>query len=184
MTLQAKHSGSPIDLEATFDGDLIVRAIVEDEIEHASATGNAFIFYVAEAAIDTTDTVLFVKNDDPAILVLDRCTLNSDAAEIMSWFIAVGTASTVPAGGSVITPTNLYPTFAGKTFDHVARTDETAVAQGTVIERHLIPVAGVTHHIDLHGLLLGKGHYVQFDITGTTPVVGMSLWAHWEVEAV
>ena len=183
MTLQARHKGSPKQLESTFDGDLIVRAIVEEEIEHASATGDSFSFHVTSAAIDTTDTVLFVKNDDASLLVLDRCTLLSDVAQTMTWQICLGKAITTPSGGA-LTPVNLYPTFDGKTYTHISLTDETAVAQGSIIEEHTLIIGASPLYVPLHGVILGKGQYVQFDIVGTTPAVGMTLWAHWEIEAV
>ena len=182
MSIKGKHNNQDKDIQATDDGELIVRAITEEGIEHAAGMGNAFSFHVTEAAIDTTDTVLFVRNDDAALLVLDRCTLNGDVAEIMNWQIRLGKATTTPTGGA-LTPVNLYPTFSGKTFTHISLTDETAVAAGDLIEEHKVQVLNPAHHVPLHGIVLGKGHYVQFDIVGTTPVVGMTLWAHWETEA-
>ena len=181
------HNGTETNIKATFDGDLIVRAVTEEEIEHSAATGEAFAFHVTEAAIDTTDTVLFLRNDDDAILVLDRATFGTDVAEPMTWQVCLGNATTTPAGGSAITPTNLYQTYSGKTFENICRTDETSVAQGTIVEEHRLGsdvVGSNSKTVGLHGILLGKGHYVQFDIVGTTPVVGMTLWGHWEVEAV
>lgn len=183
MSLKGTHNGTGKLIQATDDGELIVRAIVEQEIEHASSKGNAFSFHVTSAAISTTDTVLFVRNDDSEVLVLDRCTLNNDLVETMTWQICLGSASTTPSGGA-LTPVNLYPTFANKTFEHISLTDETAVAQGSIIEEYTLQVAptekqGVPLIVPLHGVILGKGQYVQFDIVGTTPVVGMTLWAHW-----
>lgn len=181
MTLQAKHINSPKDLQATEDGHLITQAIVQEEIEHAAVKGNAFAFFVTSAAIDTTDTVLFVRNDDDALFLCDRATLYADAAETMTWQIALGTATTTPSGGA-LTPTNLYQTFSGKTFSHISLTDETAVAQGTIIETHVMLLNAVQLSVPLHGIVLGKGQYIQFDVTGTTPIVGMTLWGHWEAD--
>jgi hypothetical protein len=183
MTIQGKHNGIAKDIEATDDGELIVRAITEEEIEHASSKGNAFSFHVTSAAIDSTDTVLFVRNDDATLLVLDRCTLNADLVETMTWQICLGSTITTPSGGA-LSPVNLYPTFASKSFSHISLTDETAVAQGSIIEEHTIVMAPTEKQtlpllVPLHGIILGKGQYVQFDIVGTTPVVGMTLWGHW-----
>lgn len=183
MGIQGKHKGVNTDIRATDDGELVVRAITEEEIEHASGMGSAFSFHVTSAAIDTADTVLFVKNTDSALLVLDRCTLNSDVAETMTWQLRVGTAITTPAG-SALTPVNLYPTFSGNTFSHISLTDETAVAAGSLIEEYKMIIGADPLLVPLHGLILGKGHYIQFDIVGTTPAVGMTLWAHWENEAI
>ena len=182
MAIKGKNNGADIDIAATPDKALLVQAITEEEIEHAAGKGDAFSFHVTEAAIDTTDTVLFVRNDDDALLVLDRCTLNGDVAEIMNWQICLGSATTTPAGGSVITPMNLYQSFSGKSYAHTARTDETDVAQGTCIYEEKVQVLQGAAHVPLHGIILGKGQYVQFDIVGTTPVVGMTLWGHWQTE--
>lgn len=183
MSIKGEHNNGELNLQCDEDGNLVTRSIIEEEIEHAASKGDAFTFHVTEAAIDTGDTVLFVKNNDSALLVLDRCTLNGDVASIMNWQIRLGTATTTPSGGA-LTPVNLYPTFSGKTFTHVSLTDETAVAAGSLIEEHKVQVLGSAALVPLHGIILGKGHYVQFDIVGTTPVVGMTLWAHWESEAI
>jgi hypothetical protein len=183
MAIKGKHKGADIDITATDDGELIVRAINEEVIEHASGNGLAFSFHVVEAAIDTTDTVLFVKNTDDKIFVCDRATLQSDAAAIMLWDIAIGKATTTPvAGGGTTTPISLYPTYSSVP-SHIAMYDETAVAQGDVIHSHRLPAGAASAHIELHGVLLGKGQYIQFDVSGTTPVVGCTLWGHWETEA-
>ena len=83
----------------------------------------------------------------------------------------------------MILKVNLFPTH-NDTFDHVARTDETAVAAGDLIESIELPAAASTYALDLHGILLAKGQYIQFDVEGTTPIVGVSMWGHWEREAV
>jgi len=183
MALKGKHNGVDTDIQSTVDGELVVRAITEERIEQAASKGNAFSFHVTEAAIDTTDTVLFVRNDDANLLVLDRCTLNGDVAEIMNWQIRLGKAITTPSGGA-LTPVNLYPSFSGRTFTHISLTDETAVAAGDLVEEHKVQVLQEATDVSLSGIVLGKGHYIQFDIVGTTPVVGMTLWAHWESESI
>lgn len=183
MALQGKHNNSNKDIKATDDGELIVRAIIEEEIEHFASIGNSFSFHVTSTAISTTDTVLFVRNDDSALFVPDRATLNSDLSETMTWQIRLGKAITTPSGNA-LTPVNLYPTFSGKTFSHISLQDETAVAAGDLIEEHTLAALASPEIIDMHGIILGKGQYIQFDIVGTTPVVGMTLWGHWESEAV
>jgi hypothetical protein len=185
MAIKGTYNGGDKDIKATEDGHLIVRSIIEEEIEHASADGNSFAFRVAEAAIDTTDTVLFFKNEDDAVFIPDRVTLGADDSEKMQWDICIGSATTTPvAGGGTITPVNLYQTYSGKTFDHTAMYDETAVAQGSIIDTHNVKAAETSLTVNLNGIILGKGHYIQIDVTGTTPVVGCTMWGHWQMEAI
>lgn len=180
MAIKGDQNGADTSIKAV-DQALLVQAITEEEIEHAAGKGDAFSFHVTEAAIDTTDTVLFIRNDDNALLVLDRCTLNGDVASIMNWQIRTGKTTTAPSGGA-LTPVNLYPTFSGHSFTHISLTDETAVAAGDLMYEEKVQVLQPAAHVELHGMIIGKGQYVQFDIVGTTPVVGMTLWAHWQTE--
>lgn len=183
MAIKGKHNGVDKDIRSTDDGELITRAIIEEEIEHFSGLGNAFSFHVTSTAISTTDTVLFLRNDDANLFIPDRVTFNSDLSETMTWQIRLGKAITTPSGNA-LTPVNLYPTNSGKTFTHISLQDETAVAAGDLIDEHTMAALASPLVVDLHGVILGKGQYIQFDIVGTTPVVGMTLWGHWESEAV
>ena len=182
MAIKGKYNGLDRDIAATQGGELIVRAIIEEEIEHFSGIGNSFSFHVTSTAIDTTDTVLFVRNDDSNLFVPDRVTLNSDLSETMTWQIRLGKAITTPSGNA-LTPVNIYPTFSGKTFTHISLQDETAVAAGDLVSEFTMAALASPLHVDMGGIILGKGQYLQFDIVGTTPVVGMTLWGHWESEA-
>ena len=46
--------------------------------------------------------------------------------------------------------------------DVLALSDETAVAQGTIIDRVKTPIDGTLQH-NLSGIILGRGNYIQFD---------------------
>tara|TARA_R110002126_G_scaffold1757_2_gene10558 strand:- start:3852 stop:4403 length:552 start_codon:yes stop_codon:yes gene_type:complete len=183
MAIKGEYNNTDKAIRATRDGDLITRAIIEEEIEHFAGLGNSFSFHVTSTAIDTADTVLFLRNDDSNLFVPDRVTFNSDLSATMTWQIRLGKAITTPSGNA-LTPVNIYPTFSGKTFTHISLQDETAVAAGDIIEECTMAALASPLHVDLHGVILGKGQYLQFDIVGTTPVVGMTLWGHWESEAV
>jgi len=183
MAIQGKHNGRNTDIKSTSDGELVTFSINEEAIEHAAGMGDAFSFHVTSTAIDTTDTVLFIRNDDSHLLVPDRITLNSDLSETMTWQMRLGKAITTPSGNA-LTPLNLYPTHSGKTFTHISLQDETAVAAGDLVAEYTVAALAPPLEIDIHGIILGKGQYIQFDIVGTTPVVGMTLWAHWEKESV
>lgn len=179
MAIQGKFNGKDTDIKATDGGHLVTDAVITSEIFHVALDGGAFAFHVTQAAIDTTDTVLFLRNDDTALFFPDRCTFNADDDAAMVWQIRLGKAITTPSGGA-LTPINTYPTFSGKTFTHISLTDETGVTAGDLIEEHKLAAAASAHHVELDGVVLGKGQYIQFDIVGATPIVGMTLWGHWE----
>ena len=104
--------------EVNGENELVVRAITEAEIEHASITGKAYAWDSTELDIDAGDTMLFVKNMN----------------EIFSTSVA----------------------------EAVAFSDETAVADATVLTRIKTPVDGRLS-IDLTGVILGKNHYIQIN---------------------
>ena len=146
--------------EVTEDGELVTRAITEAELEHASDKGKAFAWDSLEINIDATDTMLFVRNDSDEHLHLTYATINGSDA-ICTWTIHIGAATTTPAGGAVVAGINLNERFSTVAPDTTARSDETAVADGSIIGRVKTPIDN-THIQPLVGVILGKGHYIQF----------------------
>ena len=55
-------NGVDIQLKSNSEGELIVRSIIEREIEHESAEGAAFVWTSLDGDIDAGDTLLFIKN--------------------------------------------------------------------------------------------------------------------------
>lgn len=180
MSLIEDGKGRAYKAEVNAEQELVVRAITEEEIEHASAIlGSAYSWDSTELDINATDTMLFVKNTGDVPLVLDRATINGSNA-ICFWTILIGSATTTPAGGAVVTGVNLNQTFSAQAADAVARSDETAVADGSIIDRVKTPIDNTIQH-DLHGVILGKGHYVQFNQITESDSGSVVLFGHFEL---
>ena len=172
--------GRAFKAEVNAEQQLVVRAITEEEIEHASATlGSAYSWDSTELDINTGDTMLFVKNTGDVPLVLDRALINGSNV-ICTWTLLIGSATTTPAGGAGVVGVNLNETFSSQLADAVARSDETAVADGSIIARVKTPVTN-TIEINLHGIILGKGHYIQFNQITESTSGSVVLFGHFEV---
>ena len=76
MTIKGTYKGTPKSIAATEDNELIVRAITEEEIEHASGKGKAYVWHSANTDIDVGDTILFIKNLGDEFLIFDRVFLH------------------------------------------------------------------------------------------------------------
>ena len=180
MSLIEDGKGRGYKAEVNTEQELVVRAVTEEEIEHASGIlGSAFSWDSTEKDIDTGDTMLFVKNTGDTPLILDRATINGSNV-ICTWTILIGSATTIPAGGTAVTGVNLNQTFSAQGADAVARADETAVADGSIIDRVKTPVTNTLQH-NLHGVILGKGHYVQFNQITESTSGSVVLFGHFEV---
>lgn len=164
--------------EVNEEFELVVRAIVEAEIEHASGKlGTAFSWDSTELDIDAGDTMLFVKNIGDTPLILDRLTINGSNV-ICTWTILIGAATTTPAGTEVI-GVNINESFSTKMADAVAKSDETAVADGAIIDRIKTPVSNTRVH-DMTGIILGKNHYVQINQITESTSGSVVLYGHFE----
>ena len=173
-TIKSGSSGSVADV--TDENQLVVRAIIEEEIEHASTEGAAYIWYSGAAQdLAAGDTFLFIRNDGDTPLILDRLVLLGSNV-ICTWSIHIANATTTPAGGSVVTGVNMNNRFSGTAADVTARTGETAVADGTLAEQIITAVTTTERH-SLLGYILEKGQYIQINqdtesSSGSTTIVG------------
>jgi hypothetical protein len=147
--------------EVNVENELVARSITESELEHASGVlGTAYSFDSTELDIDAGDTMLFIKNIGDTPMILDRLILNGSNV-ICTWDIGIGTATTTPAG-TTVTPVNLHPLFNGNACDCVAISDETAVADASVVMRAKTPVSN-TVVLSLDGIILSKNSYIQIN---------------------
>jgi len=164
--------------EVNPEQELVVRSITESEIEHASATaGNAYSWDSGIRDIDAGDTMLFVMNTGDTPLILDRLVVNGSNV-ICAWEILIGAETTTPSGTDVI-GTNLNEIFSTKLADASAFYDETAVADGNIVDR--ITTGANGHHIhDLTGMILGKNHYVQINQETESTSGSVILHGHYE----
>jgi len=160
------------------ENELVVRAITENELEAASEKGESYSWHAAAADIDTTDTMLFIKNLSDTALHLERLILGGSNV-ICDWTVGIGAASTTPTG-TLITPVNLNESFASKVPDAIAYSDETAVATAATLDAYWTPITN-TMKFSLSGIILGKNHYVQ--VTQITAGTGgsASIFGHYEL---
>jgi len=118
-------------MEVNDEGEGVVHAIVETEIVHASARGNAFCWFAPTINVDINDTLLFIKNLGDTPLLLDRMRIvGGNVAS--TYTIHLGKLTTTPTAIN-ITGTNLNPRFSDNADVH-ATTDEDLVADGTTVE--------------------------------------------------
>lgn len=169
-------TGKGFEAQVNDENQLQTHSVTELEIVHASLDGNAFVWTSGTQDIDATDTMLFIKNTGDVPLNLS--VLNVIGSNVAcTWTIHIGSDTTTPAGGSVITPVNLNRIFASDTADAVARTDETAVADGDILTTFHTAATVQARPVSLVGIVLGKGHYIQINqetesTSGTVTIVG------------
>lgn len=167
-----------IGMEVNDEGQGVVRAIIEPELEHASGRlGTAYTWDSTTLNIDAGDTMLFVKNTGDVPLILDKLVLNGSNV-ICTWEIGIGALQTTPAG-TTVTAVNMNEVFSSKTPDAVSFSDETAIADASVSFRFITPVTD-TKVFDMTGLILGKNHYVQINQETASTSGSAILVGHFE----
>jgi hypothetical protein len=164
--------------EVNEEQELVVRAITEEEIEHASGIlGSAFAWDSTELNIDAGDTMLFVKNTGDVPLILDRLSINGSNV-ICTWEIKIGALTTTPSG-TTVTAVNMNEVFASKQPDSVSFSDETALADGSLVDRIKTAISGY-EQLNLHGIILGKNHYIQINQVTESTSGSAVLIGHFE----
>lgn len=132
-----------------------------------------------EQELDSGDTMLFIQNTGDVPLILDRMPIiGSNVA--CTWTIHTGADVTTPSSTVVVTPVNLNRIFASKSSDSLARTDETAVADGDILTTFHTAATVQAPPIDLNGLILGKGHYIQINQETTSTSGTITIIGHFE----
>ena len=142
-------------------GILATQSIIQSELEHYSAEGASFCWNSTDKDIDAGDTMLFVKNTSDRFLTLSRVIITSSNVAC-TWTIGIGAATTTPAG-TVVTAINLNENLSTKTFDYLAYSDETAVADATPMFQVITPASIDSKIVPLDGIILGKNHYIQIN---------------------
>lgn len=165
--------------EVNLEQQLVVRAITEAELEHASARlGSAYSWVAPERDLVAGETMLFVKNTGLIPLVLDSLHINGSNVACI-WDVGIGGDATTPAG-SLITPVNLNQIFSANTPEAIAYTDETAIPDAPVLMR--IKTAADAHHkFDMTGVILGRGHYIQVNQETESTSGSCILIGHFEI---
>jgi len=170
--------GRGFQAEVNDEQELVVRSIVESEIEHASAEGNAFTWNSNILDIDAGDTMLFVKNEGDIPLVLDRLIINGTNV-ICTWDLNIGSLTTPPTG-TVVPSVNLNRSFASKVAPATAVSDELDIADGDTFDS--VKTLTDVHHIHpLNGVILGRNQYIQINQETEATSGSLVLYGHFEV---
>ncbi len=164
--------------EVNVQNELVTRAIAEPEIEHASSIGNAYTWHAPIRDVVAGETFLFVKNLGSVPLILDRLVF-AGSNVICQWDIGIGSATTTPAGDAVV-GVNMNESFSTRLADAQGLTDETAVADATVMFHVWTPITN-TVVFPLDGVILGQNHYVQINQETESSTGSLSLVGHFEV---
>jgi hypothetical protein len=174
------NNGTETQIRSTIDGELEVRAIVESQLEHASARGDAYAWRSNNGDIDAGDTLLFLKNTSDKFLIFSYA-IFTPANVVCTYDIGVGNDTTTPTGNS-ITGTNINGTITVAE-SYEAYDDETAVADAT-------PILSVTvsttesYRIELDGIILGKNQYLQINQETESTSGRVTVFGHFEEELI
>ena len=162
--------------QVNLENELVTRSIVESEIEHASASGNAYVWDSTEKDIDAGDTMLFVQNTSETPLILDVATINGSNV-ICTWTMHTGADITTPSG-TTVSGVNMNPKFRSVPADAIGYADETAVADGDIVCRVKTAIS-TTQNVNLGGFILERNHYVQFTQVTESTSGSVILRAHY-----
>jgi len=164
MQIESPSTGRKAEVNEEFE--LTVRAARESRFAKASREGRGFSWDSTEKDIDTGDTMLFVKNEGTKNLNLVHAIINGSNV-ICTWTVLIGTATTTPSG-TTISSVSLNPGFSTSLATVTALSDETAVADGSIIGRIKTPVTN-SFDYNLDGVILVPESYVQVNqITEST----------------
>jgi hypothetical protein len=180
MTRIADGKGKHGFAEVNAEQQLVVRAVSESEIEHESAEhGSAYIWDSTELNLDAGETFLFVKNVSDQALHIEALIINGSNV-VCIWDIGIGAATTTPAGTPVI-GVNMNTIFASKPAEAIAFSDETAVADATIVGRAKTQI-GEQVIYPMQGVILGKNTYVQVNQETSSTSGSVILIAHYVLD--
>ena len=158
------------------EGHAEVFAISVNEFENVSARERlSFSWTIVPANFSAAETLLLVQNDsDSLILHIEDVEVENDLNSLVQIHLTDRAALT-PAGGVVVTGVCWNQTAPRKALA-IARSNETANAQGNVIWNHEI-IADTPKLIPLNGaVLLGKGQSIAVDVTsGATTIASCTI---------
>jgi hypothetical protein len=174
------ESGNETQIKSTSDGQLEVRAIMETELEHASAKGRAYAWRSNNANIDAGDTLLFIKNTSDKFLIFSYA-IFTPANVVCTYNIGIGAETTTPAGNA-ITATNLNGTI-NINESYTAYDDETAVADATPMVSYTTNTTE-SLRVELDGFILGKNQYLQINQETESTSGRVTVFGHYEEELI
>ena len=148
---------------------LMTRAVVSTELGYHSEEDGAAFSWTASADINATDSILWLRNDDPnRNLIVENVSVSSDAAS--SWFVYCPV--NVTPDGTVVTGVNLNRTSGNVALATCHRDNTSAVLANYIYYGH--SMAAETKTFSMHGaLVLGYLDCVAVDVT-TEPTLAQA----------
>jgi hypothetical protein len=173
-------NGNTYTAEVNSDQQLLARAVVVPELHHASLSGEAFAWNAVSADIDTTDTILAVRNDSSSkYLVIDKLYVWGDVSAKFDVHLITATYT---AAGTAVTGVCLNkakPTVA----DATAKADETGNTQGDIILTLSNNEVGSDQFgidYDFQGsVILGEDQAIGVDIVGESAAFECTIIGHY-----
>lgn len=147
------------------EGQLETFSVAVNEFENVSARSRlSFTWTIVPANFGNAETLLLVQNDNSSLtLHIEETTFQSDAATAVQVHLTDRVVLT-PTGGTLVTGVCLNQT-APRVAEAIARSNETANAQGNIVWNFPIPAATIVL-LEWHGaIILAKGQSVAIDVT-------------------
>ena len=147
------------------EGQLETFSTVVNEFENVSARDRlSFSWTIVPANFANGETLLLVQCDSDSLnLHIEEAEFESDASSLIQIHLT-DRADLTPAGGTLVTGVCWNQT-APKKAPAIARSNETANAQGNVIWNHEV-IADTSKVVELHGaVVLSKGQSIGIDVT-------------------
>jgi hypothetical protein len=173
-------NNTEVQIRATQDGELEVRAIVESQLEHASARGDAYAWRSNDGDINAGDTLLYIRNTSDKFLIFSYA-IFTPSNVVCDYDIGIGSATTAPSGNQ-ITARNINGTInVNESYD--AYDNETAVADANAIVTVTVSTTQSWRE-ELDGFILGKNQYLQINQETESTSGRVTVFGHFEEELV
>lgn len=174
------QNGNKTQIKSTGDGELEVRAIIETELEHASASGRAYAWRSANSDIDAGDTRLFIQNTSDKFLIFSYA-IFTPANVVCTYDIGIGAETTTATGTSITAVVINGTIIASESYN--AFDDETAVADATPIVSVTTSTTG-SYRVELDGFILGKNQYLQINQETESTSGRVTVFGHFDSELI
>ena len=157
------------------ENKLATRAVVVTEMGHTSADDGDSYSWTASADIDATDSILWLRNDNPNKKLIIECIhVSSNVAG--SWFVYC--PENVTPDGTVVTGVNMNRQSGNVALATCHRDNETAVLANYVFYGH--SMAADTKTFSFHGaLVLGYLDCVAVDITTEPTLAQCTIFGYY-----
>jgi hypothetical protein len=165
--------------EVNADNQLVVKAVVESEIEFESRTdGQGYSWVSGTYDPDAGDTILLVKNTSTTkVLLIDKIYISTDTETRV---IVHAPTTNVTVAGTTITGTNLN-VISANVADATAARDETGNTQGALLWSGEVQATSDPYVIDFgSALILGTNNSVGVDFVAATTACDVTIVGHYK----